>query len=374
MVSTRTRCVIWARAAGRCHFPGCNKSLIGDLVANNEDANFGFIAHIVAETPGGPRGDPVLSPQLEDDPNNLMLLCGPHHKLVDVDEKDAYPIQRLHDIKAAHEDRIRTVTDIAADRASHVLRYGAKIGDHDSPVSFSRVRLAMIPERYPAEGRSIGIEIRGNAATDGEAAFWANEPQNLRRQFETHVRARIAAGEINHLSVFALGPIPLLVGLGRLLGDITPAEVYQLHREPAGWKWAKDRDHTCFGVTEPARICSTAALKVGLSATVVDDRITNVLGNDVSIWSLTSDAPNNDVMRYPEDLAEFRRLVRKLYDSIKAAHGENGLIHVFPAIPVSTAVEMGRVWMPKADLPLLIYDQRPGEGFVARLRIDSPPP
>jgi hypothetical protein len=71
--------------------------------------------------------------------------------------------------------------------------YGAKIGDHDSPVSFSRVRLAMIPDRYPAEGRSIGIEIRGNAATDGEAVFWANEPQNLRRQFETQVRARIAA-------------------------------------------------------------------------------------------------------------------------------------------------------------------------------------
>jgi len=95
MASTKTRCVIWARAGGRCHFPGCNKSLIGDLIANNEDANFGFIAHIVAETPGGPRGDPILSPLLEDDANNLMLLCGPHLKLVDVDEKDAYPVQRF---------------------------------------------------------------------------------------------------------------------------------------------------------------------------------------------------------------------------------------------------------------------------------------
>jgi hypothetical protein len=131
------------------------------------------------------------------------------------------------------------VTDITADRASHVLRYGAKIGEHDSPVSFSRVRLGMIPDRYPAEGRSIGIEIRGNAANDGEAVFWASEPLNLRRQFATHVRARIAAGEVHHLSVFALGPIPLLIELGRLLGDITPADVFQLHGEPAGWKWAK---------------------------------------------------------------------------------------------------------------------------------------
>src|SRR5215208_6425486 len=59
---------------------------------------------------------------------------------------------------------------------------------------------------------------------------------NLRRQFATHVRARIAAGEVHHLSVFALGPIPLLIELGRLLGDITPADVFQLHREPAGWR------------------------------------------------------------------------------------------------------------------------------------------
>jgi hypothetical protein len=31
--------------------------------------------------------------------------------------------------------------------------------------------------------------------------------------------------------------------------------------------------------------------------------------------------------------------------------------------------ELGRVRMPKADLPLLVYDQRPETGFVARLRI-----
>jgi hypothetical protein len=52
MVSPRSRAVIWARGAARCYF--CNTNLIGDLVAGNEDANFGLVAHIVAETPGGP--------------------------------------------------------------------------------------------------------------------------------------------------------------------------------------------------------------------------------------------------------------------------------------------------------------------------------
>jgi hypothetical protein len=49
MVSTKTRQIIWGKGAGRCYF--CNTSIIGDLISGNEDANFGFIAHIVGEKP-----------------------------------------------------------------------------------------------------------------------------------------------------------------------------------------------------------------------------------------------------------------------------------------------------------------------------------
>jgi len=367
MVSVRTRAVLWARGAGRCYI--CNKSLIGDYLSGNEDAIFGFVAHVVAEEPGGPRGDPVRSPQLADDVRNLILACHTHHKLIDVDELANYPEQRLLDIKAEHEARIAVVSEITPDRASHVLRHGAKIGENESPVSFQRVRLAMLPKCYPAEGRSIGIEILGNAATDGEDIFWTSEPTNLRRQFEHQVRPRIAERDVTHLSVFALGPIPLLVELGRLLGDIVPADVYQLHREPAGWSWAGDGPRIKYEIVRPTRQGTYVALKLGISATITDDRITSILGKDTAIWSLTAEQPGNDVMRYAEDLMEFRRLMRSLYDAIKASHGETVTIHVFPALPVSVAVELGRVRMPKADLPLLVYDQRPGSGFIPRLAI-----
>jgi hypothetical protein len=89
----------------------------------------------------------------------------------------------------------------------------------------------------------------------------------------------------------------------------------------------------------------------------------------VSIWSLTAKNPNNDIMRHAEDLREFRRIIRKLFDDIKAAHGQDASIHLFPAIPVSCAVELARVRMPKADLPLLVYDQVWGAGFVHRLTV-----
>jgi hypothetical protein len=69
--------------------------------------------------------------------------------------------------------------------------------------------------------------------------------------------------------------------------------------------------------------------------------------------------------------AVFRVVIRRLMDRIKAVHGEQATIHVFPAIPVAASVELGCVIMPKADLPVLIYDQnRQLGGFSFALEIN----
>lgn len=55
-------------------------------------------------------------------------------------------------------------------------------------------------------------------------------------------------------------------------------------------------------------------------------------------------------------------------DKIKMAHGHDNVLHVFPSVPVAIAVEIGRVWMPKADLPLYVYDEnRVNQGFKKSL-------
>jgi hypothetical protein len=46
------------------------------------------------------------------------------------------------------------------------------------------------------------------------------------------------------------------------------------------------------------------------------------------------------------------------------------VINVFPALPNSAAVQVGRVWMLKADLPMRIYEQkRSVGGFISTLTI-----
>src|SRR4051794_37433356 len=79
----RVKVIVWGRAACRCQYAGCNASLIGDAVSGAKNASKAYIGHIVGESEDGPRGDPVLSPLLAHDPDNLMLVCDAHHRVLD---------------------------------------------------------------------------------------------------------------------------------------------------------------------------------------------------------------------------------------------------------------------------------------------------
>jgi len=367
----KTQIQLWALAAGRCQFSGCNTLLIGDLVAGKEDGKFGFIAHIVADSKNGPRGDESRSPQLAKEISNLMLMCPTHHKLIDVDHADDYPEDVLVAMKREHESRIEMVTDMDADRAAHVLRFAATIGQMESLVSTKAIFAAMPPDRHPAERRTIDIEL-SSEIKDDEPSYWTMQSEHLRRQFARKVKERVEQKEISQLSVFALAPQPLLIELGTLLGDIMPVTVHQKHREPSTWKWQLHQPAISFNVGEySGPKDAPVALKVAISATIDDQRLRSVLGENVAIWSITVDEPHNDIMRRPDDLAIYKTHLRRLLDRIKAHHGEYSVINIFPAVPASIAIETGRARMPKADLPLVIYDQMREKGFVPTIKIGS---
>lgn len=366
----KVQAALWARAAGRCQYRGCGENLVGDLISGRRDPLFGFIAHIVADSPDGPRGHPVRSLALAKSLENLMLLCAKHHKLVDVDGLADHPEDCLLAMKAEQESRIALLTGIDQDRASHVLRYAASIGSNEALVSTDAIFAAMPPDHHPASGQTIDLEMTGHAYQDNDPEFWRAQQVNLQRNFAARVGGRVERQDIRHLSVFALAPQPLLIELGRLLCDIVPAVVHQRHREPSTWEWQRDLPVVSYRIAEPevGRV-GAVALKLGVSATITDDRIERVLGTDTAIWSLCAENPHNDIVRRPEDQANYRAELRRLYDRIKARHGDGTPVHLFPALPASLAVETGRVWMPKADPELRIYDQQRDLGFVEALII-----
>lgn len=365
-----TKFCLWGKAGGRCEYAGCNHPLYRDDVTKAE-FNSAYIAHIIADKPDGPRGDPVLSEQLKKDINNLMLLCDVHHRLVDKVEVEGHPTELLREMKRRHEERVEILSSITEERQSHILLYGARIGEHDAPLTYAKAAAAMVPDRYPASARAIELGLKNSSFVDAEPNYWSMETEHLRRQFMRHVKPMLSSGEIQHLCVFGLAPIPLLIQLGCLLSDIPAAEVFQLHREPPDWKWQPSPTSFEYAITtDGSRQSKTVALVLSLSADIVPDRIHDVLGDDVTIWTFSHASPSNDFLKGREQLQAFRETLRHVFNRIKKAHGENAGLHLFPAVPVSTAVEIGRVWMPKADLPFRVYDQnRSTGGFSPALDI-----
>jgi hypothetical protein len=364
------QCLLWGRAAGRCEFGGCNQPLWKSRVTQ-EPVNIAEKAHIYSFGKSGPRGNSGVAAAELHDLSNLMLVCHACHRKIDRRRDGGrYSVSLLRQMKLAHERRIEVVTGIAPEKSSHVLLYGANIGDHSSPLSYVEAASALFPDRYPAADRAIELSVHNSAFSDRDAGFWQTEAFELRRKFDRQVRLQVAEGGIHHLSVFAIAPQPLLILLGSLLGDIVLCDVYQRHREPTTWQWPPETETPSFRLQRPASIEGRAALVFDVSATVKAERVRQVLGDKVSVWSIGVPAPHNDVMKSSRQKAEFRALVRTALDQIKAAHGQTEVLHVFPAMPVCLAVELGRVRMPKADMPWLVYDQvnAPG-GFVRALTI-----
>lgn len=360
---------LWRSSGGRCQFNNCNTPLWLHK-ATMDQMNKAYIAHIFAFSKGGARYHEVKSPLLEKDFSNLMLVCDECHRTFDdKSREEEYTADRLIAMKRAHEERIELLTGIAPDMRSHVLLFGARIGQNASPLNFQSATQAILPNSYPSMPRPLEIGMQ-SALEDHTESYWLAEEENLMAKFKSEVEYLKGKHETQHFSIFGLAPQPMLIKLGTLLSDLYDAEVYQLHREPTTWKWLNHEHNVEHQIVPASTDHKVVALKFELSATITDDRIKNTLGEECSIWSITHSSPNNDYLKSRLHLQDFRRIARKALDQIKARHGEDVIIHVFPAMPVSTAIELGRVWMPKADLPMIIYDQnRRKGGFIKTLKI-----
>jgi hypothetical protein len=357
IIPEKVRYLLWARSAGRCEFDGCNRPLWRDGLTQIE-MNFADVAHIIGDSFHGPRGDDVISKEYCSDVSNIMLMCLDHHRMID-QITETYTDQVLREMKQMHEARVEILTGVTPDKTSHVILYRGRIGQIQPKIDFRDAWRAMAPDNYPSANLPIELGLWNSAFEDKEKDYWSIEVTNLERQYAEKVAPYVNSGkERNHFSVFAIGPQPLLIKLGSLLSDLIPAEIYQLHREPPTWEWQEEPEEFRYIVSEPATANPLVALNLSLSASIDSQRIRKSFqGQNYSEWQMTIENPNNDFLKSYSQLQLFRKEFRRLLDTIKLKHGQNASIHIFPAVPVSIAVEIGRVRQPKADLPFVIYDQ-----------------
>ncbi|MGB1253537.1 MAG: HNH endonuclease signature motif containing protein, partial [Candidatus Promineifilaceae bacterium] len=96
--TTRDTKLLWGRSGGKCAYPNCRQS----LVEIGPNVLLGEIAHIVAASPNGPRGDASYPQDRLNAYENLILLCPTHHRKID-DQNYIETADELRNWKNAHE-------------------------------------------------------------------------------------------------------------------------------------------------------------------------------------------------------------------------------------------------------------------------------
>lgn len=366
-IPEKTKILLWGKSAGRCQFRGCNESLYRDGLTQAE-FNQSYIAHIVADSPAGPRGHATRSEELKKDLRNLMLLCDNHHRLVDGEQKEVYTEEVLLEMKKEHEERMDLISGIGINMKSEIVIYKASIGNNPVMMSYDSLKEYLLPNRYPARNTAIDLSISNSTVLDSRKTFWEQQLENIDDQFKEQILPKLRKSEFLHFSLFAMAPIPLLIKLGVYLSDIQSLDVRQKRRDPDTWFFDDDLETIYHFVSDEQK--TNVALKIELSDNILNERITSVLGDDTSIYSIRIDNPDNDFIKSTKQITDFGLKMKEAFREIKRIHGQDVILNIFPAMPISLAVQLGRVWMPKADLSMKIYDQNYAlGGFVEAIEL-----
>lgn len=306
-----------------------------------------------------------------------MLLCFDHHKLIDEGDVTGHPESRLVQMKLEHEKRIERLSAIDKQHVTHIVRMEASIGGRKGLIDADQTRMAVLP-MYPAD-EEFDIDLACvRSATDGSNIMWELGKAEI-DAVVADLHAKVAKGGRRHISIFAIGPMPLLMYLGRSIGDIVGGTAFQRHRDTQDWTFKVPDGTEPKAKSDPPVSASAAAPKdvgviLSISGTIDPAEVTPHLPAGADLYTITVPKPDVNTVRTADQVTEFRTLWRQLLTEIYAAYGKEVRIHVFPAMPVSLCVEFGRVMLPKAEPSIRIYDKHVGKagGFYFTMTLDSP--
>lgn len=96
---------LFALSGNQCAFPGCTNAVTDQVVPGEQPVTLAQRAHIVGVGRQGPRSKAVPVSEDIDAVENLLLLCGEHHRIVDNNPR-IYSVEVLAKYKADHEAKM----------------------------------------------------------------------------------------------------------------------------------------------------------------------------------------------------------------------------------------------------------------------------
>lgn len=356
------------KSGGRCGI--CNHLLYKDKLTLTL-GNFADRAHIIPVKSAWARGgNSKKSKDLEVSEKNILLLCKLHHKIID-DNPDDWPAEKLIAIKKEHEKRIEIVTAIN-EAKTHVLIIQSNIGGNTVEVNKQEVLEAVISNRmYPSEEEPFVIDLTGDVGS-GDRSFYESKAREIDHRIKAFLDKANASSSRPHISIFPLALMPLLVYLGKELGDKHSISLFQHHRTPSSWVWDNTPSYQDFIIKRPEKKFSdkNVYLKIALSDYIGQDKLGSLGHITSNIYEITVQNPTTRFLVNKDQLQKFDEVYRLVLNEIQHEYGKDCIIHLLLAAPCPIAVQCGISLLTRKDPKVKVYDyDSKSDGFTPVLTI-----
>lgn len=347
-VSSQTKYTLWGKAAGHCEL--CAKPLDEGLYRMR--GNYSNIAHIKAQSAGGPRYDSSQTDEERHGIGNLMLLCPGCHETIDNDA-DKFPVEWLLSEKFKREEAIARFASNAVIPQVDVISCFLPINAHCKEIEDPLWKNALF---------DAGLSFKNNRPFSIDSGVWT-EGSSLSEAAEA-IASRFAkweetvGSEQDPVAVFAMAPQPLLIKLGALIGDKHVAHIFQWHRADKSWSWPERGMTSTISSDVPSGSpdVKDANLIVSISGEINSASIPEQQRN-LPTATLWAESPSVEIASCPESLDLFARELIAITSKIHAAFPALERLHLFPAMPVSMAVKLGTVVNFNLIKSLIVYEK-----------------
>jgi len=366
-IKDNIKILLFAKSAGRCEI--CNKLVIKDL-NTREQFIWGEMAHIYAFSDNGPRANKDINDKNNVD--NLLLACPDCHEKIDkTGQEKYYTAQQLYETKLNHENRILVSTSFGLKRQTKVVKMAININSEVVKADNVDIVQALMKNRLvPCEDMFNEIDFSNISGRD-DKNYWISKSKDI-SEWLSHFYSDLQRKKIEHVSIFGIGPIPLLMFFGSKLNNKIKTTLFQLHKDDGTWKWNSGNPMARYKLNfKKGNDKDKVALIISLSGTIDRDLLPSNIKSDYYIYELSLvGSPNYNFLRTEKDLFSFEKSFSTCISDIKNNHPGLKQIDVFPAVPAPVAIICGKSLNKNSDPKLRIFNSYNRNKFKYSLTIN----
>ncbi|RVU84682.1 SAVED domain-containing protein [Leucothrix sargassi] len=396
-ISPTTAALVWHDAGGRCMYRGCAKDL-GETPLTTKRARIAYLAHIIGSDPDGPRGNDK-SHELSDDPENIMLMCDAHHRLIDRIDEEGHSIELLQSMRAEHTESVNYLLNSLKYPRAQVITLLSDLAQVSTHVSESMLQEATLYRNLVGSGNTIHAIRRTQRDDRSRKDFWwhfLNEHENDIRDFIRQISSQSSQGlkiTPDVLAIFPLHLVPVLFMAGRIVGEARSVEVFQYDRGRNSWSWSEAAkpsapdDFFISGVVNGSYDEVVLSLELTAEIDICDlpESLFLAITEKKTPWiRIRHKLVGPNCIQCSDDLESFTRTARKniqlIQDEMKAKQ-----VHLVGVSPASTLFRFGQLLQAGHHPSYHLYDrssrkEKFSEAFtidgtcISKSRLDSEDP